>query len=83
MCYLKVKKFLFILRKIKFILLNIEFNLPIKNQIYLVGSDKKIFKKIIKRKFELYKAQKFNFFVLILLIFKKKIFCFRFSFKLS
>jgi len=72
MRYLKVKKFLFILRKIKFILLNIEFNLPIKNQIYLVGSDKKIFKKIIKRKFELYKAQKFNFFVLILLIFKKK-----------
>ena len=60
-------------KKILSILLKIEFKIPFKNKIYLVDrSENNFLKKIIKKNFTVYNTEKFNFFILIQLIFKKK-----------
>ena len=66
-------------KKILSILLKIEFKIPVKNKIYLVdGSKNNFLKKIIKKNFAVYNREKFNFFILIQLIFKKNFFSFDF-----
>jgi surface carbohydrate biosynthesis protein len=60
-------------KKILSIVLKIEFKIPAKNKIFLVsGSKNNFLKKIIKKNLTVYNREKFNFFILILLIFKKK-----------
>ena len=60
-------------KKILSILLKIEFKIPVRNKIYLVdGGENNFLKKIIKKNVAVYNREKFNFLILIQLIFKKK-----------
>ena len=63
------------LNKIFLILLSLEFSIPKKNKIFLVTSDKSnFFEKLINKKVRILDRKKFNFFILILLIIKKRFF---------
>ena len=65
----------FKLKKVYLFLLSLEFNLPKKDKIFLVTSDKsKFFEKLINKKFRILDRKKFNFYILILLLIKKKSF---------
>ena len=61
------------LKKLFLILVNLEFSIPQKNKIFLVSSDKFAFlEKLLKNKFQILNRNKFNFYILILLLIKKK-----------
>ncbi len=65
--------FWFKLKKFFLILLNLEFNIPKKNKIFLVTSDKSnFFEKLINKKILIFNRKKFNFYILICLLIKKK-----------
>ena len=62
-------------KKICLILFNIEFKFPEKTKVFLVTSNnQEFFKKIIDKKFKIFNMDKLNFYILILLLIKKKIF---------
>ena len=62
------------LNKIFLILLSLEFSIPKKNKIFLVTSDKSnFFEKLINKKILIFNREKFNFYILICLLIKKKV----------